>query len=114
MYYEKVILSISAMLFVEHLYAQPGPSSWTNSSLVGQTGTSQMHKFIKLERTEFKIKQTINNDAFVYQGVNQGKLSYLVTILRLKTHGRRRSKGMTTVRTFLKTTGTIKQQNKLV
>jgi hypothetical protein len=42
--------------------------------LVGQTGTSQMHKFIKLD-TEFKIKQTINNnDAFVYQGVNPGQI----------------------------------------
>jgi hypothetical protein len=40
MYYEKVILSISAMLFVGAAsYARPVAGD--NSSLVGQTGTSQ-------------------------------------------------------------------------
>jgi hypothetical protein len=39
---KKVVLSISAMLLVGTAsYAQPGPVAGANSSLVGQTGTSQ-------------------------------------------------------------------------
>ena len=74
---KKVILSISAMLFVGAAsYAQPGPSAGANSSLVGQLGTSQnalVHQIGTAQSS--KIKQTVNNnDAFVYQGVNPGQI----------------------------------------
>ncbi len=74
---KKVILSISAMLFVGAAsYAQPGPAVGANSSLVGQTGTLQnalVHQIGTAQSS--KIKQTVNdNDAFVYQGVNPGQI----------------------------------------
>ena len=74
---KKVILSISAMLFVGFAaYAQPGPSATANSSLVGQTGTSQnalVHQIGTAQSS--KIKQTINsNKSEVYQGVKPGQI----------------------------------------
>jgi hypothetical protein len=80
------------MLFVGAAsYAQPGPGPvvGANSSLVGQTGTSQnaQVKQIELSRVQRSNKRQ-NNDAFVYQGKYQGKLSVfsaVLTILQLKT-----------------------------
>jgi hypothetical protein len=55
MYYEKVILSISAMLFVGAAsYASRLVLLEQQSSLVGQTGTHKMHKLSNWNRTEFK------------------------------------------------------------
>jgi hypothetical protein len=51
------------MLFVGAAsYAQLGPVVGANSSLVGQTGTSQMHKLSNWNAQSSKIKQTINNN----------------------------------------------------
>jgi hypothetical protein len=74
------------MLFVGAAsYAQPAGQQ-SKFKFGRQTGTSQNAQVIKLNAQSSKIKQTINNnDAFVYQGVNPGQISYLVTILRLKT-----------------------------
>jgi hypothetical protein len=69
---KRVILSISAMLFVEHLLcATRGPVVGANSSLVGQTGTSQNAQVKQMELSREFEDQTTNENAFVYQGVNR-------------------------------------------
>lgn len=74
---KRVILSISAMLFVGAAsYAQPGPVAGANSSMVGQFGTNQNALVQQIGTGQnSKVKQAVNdNDAFVYQGLNPGQI----------------------------------------
>jgi hypothetical protein len=94
MYYEKVILSISAMLFVGAASMRNWAQYWSKFKFGRSNRNFTNAQVIKLEphRVQRSNKRSTTM-MFVYQGVNPGQIIVSGNNTSAKKHGRRRSKG---------------------